>query len=194
LSLTRQILICGVLLVKYYMYFCYLNEKFVTGDTGRMTLAIRLIDDELERICQRIKVSADPDSDGLCDIGEYYIGLGFVAIQQYFTESCMLANIDKKVALDLGPKSEEGIPIIALINACANWWKHEADWWAKGDVSKQAKRTAEYVMSLTEGYDYALSNVLASLCEQSDLKLEHLFSYLDGWALAVYDYLKEAEP
>jgi hypothetical protein len=36
--------------------------------------------------------------------------------------------------------------------------------------------------------------VLASLCEQSDLKLEHLFSYLDGWALAVYDYLKEAEP
>jgi hypothetical protein len=32
------------------MYFCYLNEKFVTGDTGRMTLAIRLIDDELERV------------------------------------------------------------------------------------------------------------------------------------------------
>jgi hypothetical protein len=49
-----------------------------------MSEALALYDGKIKAINEAIYKPRDPISDGLCDRGEYFFGLGFIAIQCYF--------------------------------------------------------------------------------------------------------------
>jgi hypothetical protein len=121
-----------------------------------------LIDSKLAEIDEFIAKSEN-DSESEFERGEYFIGLGFVAIQQYLVETILLTKFDKSRAYTLGPKLPGDIPFVSLVNACANWWKHEPEWFNENELKDDAIRTIKRVQKFTDSNDFALSNVLAYL-------------------------------
>ena len=146
-----------------------------------------IIDAKLYEIDQCISRSADPDSDGLLDQGEYFIGIAFVAIQQHLTDSLIGINLSKKESFSLGVIHPSGVPSISVINAAANWWKHEAEWFKNGNVPRNGEHTFEIIMDISNQYEYALSNVLASFSESKSLTfIEHVIPHIEEWKEALY--------
>lgn len=165
----------------------------LSSDGNVKDLNIRLLCDFLEVIDYKIKEiekciskSVDPESDGFYDQGEYFIGLGFVAIQQHFTDSLIGSSICKRESLFLGELHTSGIHAISVMNAAANWWKHEAEWSKCGEIPKNGVRTFEIIMNISEQYEYALSNVLASFSESESLSFgENVVPHIKKWTEAI---------
>lgn len=148
--------------------FFTVESQFADGELRRLQELFEILDEKLADIDARMEESADPDSDGLCDRGEYFIGLGFVAIQQYLVETIMFTGLTKSEAYKLGPKHPSGVTYVGLINACANWWKHEPEWFDAGEVPKNGMKSFGPVTEVTDSPSYQLSNVLASFCEAGE--------------------------
>lgn len=163
-----------------------LNEdQILDRELSLLNEFLLLVDDKLTEVNRLISLSADPDSDGLCDKGEYFIGIGFVAMQQYMTDTLLFRGISKESARNLGPMHTSGISYASLINSAANWWKHEAEWVNAGRVPSNGTRTFEHVASVAPENGYELSNVLASLCTSGDLSLCSVLPWLLEWRNAV---------
>ncbi|MEH6473436.1 MAG: hypothetical protein V7752_19575 [Halopseudomonas sp.] len=129
-----------------------------------------------------ISKSIDPESDGLLDRGEYFIGVGFVAIQQHLNESLIAIDINKKDAYSLGLTHPIGMSSISVINAAANWWKHEAEWFKNDHVPKNGERTVEIIMGISNQHEYALSNVLSSFSESKLLSFtRNIVPHIETW-------------
>ena len=86
------------------------------------------LDEKVVEVSNLISKSVDPESDGLTDRGEYFIGVGFSVIQQYLTDTLTLTRVSKRRALDIGPRYSEEFTFISVVNAAANWWKHSTEW------------------------------------------------------------------
>ena len=154
---------------------------------GQLCELLKIIDIKLFEINECISKSIDPESDGFFDQGEYFIGIGFVAIQHHLSESLIGMSIDKKDAYSLGTIHSSGISSIWIINAAANWWKHEAEWWEKKKVPKNGERAAEIIMDISNQTEYALSNVLASFSESKDLSfIKSIIPHIEIWTQKVY--------
>ena len=151
-----------------------------------------ILDAKISEINGLIELSPDPDSEGLCDKGEYFIGLGFVAIQQYLVETIIFTGLSKSEAYKLGPGHSFGSTSINLINSCANWWKHEPEWWDTGGISKSGKATFERVSNVTESRSYQLSNVLATFCGDNTLSFKYVIPVLEEWREDVHSISKKA--
>lgn len=147
---------------------------------------LEIIDTKLHMIDTSISQSADPDSDGLFDQGEYFIGIGFVVIQQHLTDSLIGMGLNKTESLSLGEIHPSGVPSISVINAAANWWKHEAEW-VKANEAPKNGRTFKIVMNISNQYDYALSNILASFSESKSLIfVDHVIPHIEKWTQALH--------
>jgi hypothetical protein len=144
-----------------------------------------MLDKKISGIQLLISSSSDPDSDGLCDRGEYFIGIGFVAIQQHLVETLLFTGINKNEAYKLGAIHSTGVTYISLINSAANWWKHEAEWVNKGEIPKNGNNTFDHVYAAAKTTDYALSNVLASICSSESISLSAVVPYLREWQAAI---------
>ncbi|MEN2701354.1 hypothetical protein, partial [Vibrio cholerae] len=116
---------------------------------------------------------------------EYFIGLGFVAIQQYFVETILLTNLNKSKAYTVGPKLSDGVPFASLVNACANWWKHEPEWFNKDELKDDAQRTIKRVLKFSNSNDFALSNVLAFLIDNKSCRFTYLIPKIQEWSECV---------
>lgn len=123
--------------------------------------AAHLVDDRLEILDTKAQASPDPDTFGIYDEIEYITGFGFVACQTYITATIGRRGITRRDAMEFGPKHRTGRPIVSLFNACANHWKHSAEWCLR-DPSSQAKQTLETISTL--GVDangsYPIANAL----------------------------------
>lgn len=169
------------------MVFFVIEKEFADSELERLRELFSMLDAKLAEISASINCSTDPDSDGLCDSGEYFIGLGFVAIQQYLVETILFTGLSKTEAFKLGPIHTSGVTCVSLINACANWWKHEPEWWDAGEVPKMGEKAFSLVSNVTESHSYQMSNVLASFCEESELALGCLIPFLEEWRADVHD-------
>ena len=164
------------------------GDEFGDVDLPNLCELLDMLDEKITGIDSLVSKSRDPESDGLCDRGEYFIGVGFVAIQQYLIETLWLTGITKKEAYKLGPVHSTGITYIGLFNSAANYWKHEPEWWKKqedGGLLQDGKETAYRVYDAAGTTYYPLSNVLASLCAPEGLSLGALVPYLEKWRAAV---------
>lgn len=161
------------------------GEDFIDGELSKLAEFLSLIDSKLIDIEFAIEKSVDPDSGGLFDRAEYFIGLGFVAIQQYLLDTLILTGIDKKVAYCLGPMHKSGISYVNAMNSAANWWKHEAEWFNAGEIPNSGKSTHSNVQLLANSHEYALSNLLAALNATGKLSLSALLPALAVWRSAI---------
>ena len=86
------------------MVFIIAGDNYADGEFTLLSKHLNLLDAELERINTAIKNSRDPDTDGLFDSAEYFIGFGLIAIQKYIASTFPQAGLSKKEALKLPPQ------------------------------------------------------------------------------------------
>ena len=164
--------------------FMVLENEFSDGELPKLRELLEMLDEKIASINTQINESQDPDSDGLCDKGEYFIGIGFVAIQQYLVDTITFTGLNKKDAYALGPVHTSGE------TSCANWWKHEAEWWNHGEVPDNGIRSFEQVTTVTDSPSYQLSNVMASICGNDKISFRCVLPYLEEWRGKVHEKRK----
>lgn len=151
-------------------------------DLEFLSEAARFLDGQLERIHREASGCDDSDVFGHFDRYEYVTGLGFVACQQYVTAILNQQRVARHPALDVGPVHRSGVPMVALINAAANLWKHGSEWKEHPENPR-----AEQAMSILReaGLDldqsYVLTNVLAVLLSPLPHRFVRLLPFLEQW-------------
>ncbi len=161
------------------------GDEYADREMQLMSEVLATIDSKLAEVLRLIAVSADPESEGLTDRGEYFIGVGFSVIQQYLTDTLTLTGVSKKRALDIGPRYSEKLTVVAVVNAAANWWKHSAEWVGQSVKDKVALNTQEIVSEVANAEDYPLSIVLSELQDKDQISLGALLPNLVLWRSAV---------
>lgn len=63
------------------------DEGFADRELALLTDLLELLDAKLAGIQDAIASNADPESAGLTDQGEYFIGVGLCAVQQYLVDT-----------------------------------------------------------------------------------------------------------
>ncbi|WP_426023908.1 hypothetical protein [Brevundimonas sp. PWP3-1b1] len=150
---------------------------------------LRLLDTELAAIHTAIALSADPDTDGLFDAGEYFIGSGFVAIQRYITSVRCSEKVAQDVALKIPPVLSNGMPFAQALHVGANYWKHVEEWFEpafKGSaLNGLAAKTLDTLEKSTPWAEYTCSNLLAQLGDPNQLLLTPLIPKIMHWRNAM---------
>jgi hypothetical protein len=151
--------------------------------------AVRLFDAQLSKLEREADRSKDPDMSGHLDRMEYVTGLGFVACQQYMTGSFARKNINRRAALDLGPKHRCGVTFAALVNAAANHWKHHTEWDEQKGANLRAEQTAVPLETLGVNLrqPYVLANILHELLRPHASRFQQLIPFLTRWRDEVLD-------
>jgi hypothetical protein len=162
-----------------------IDEQFADGELQLLSELLGLLDTKIIEIRKLLGETTDPESDGILDRGEYFIGVGVVAIQQYLADTLTLTGIEKKRALNLGPTYSEHLTFVAILNAAANWWKHSAERYSNTAPRKDAARSLEIVTEVGDSDSYQLSNVLAKLLRSSEVTLCSLIPHLILWRSAL---------
>lgn len=169
------------------------GDQFADVDFGLLARHLALLDTELTRLNKAIAASSDPDSDGLFDSGEYFIGHGFIAMQRYLTATRAGLRMTASEAYCLPPATARGISVVAAINAGANYWKHMEEWFedlgrsADAELKGSALNTLRQLEAITPWREYTCSNLLAILLDGEDLKLSLLLPRIEEWRSNIFD-------
>jgi len=162
-----------------------IDDRFADDQLHLLSELLALLDTKIIEIYKLLATTSDPESDGLLDRGEYFLGIGIVAIQQYLADTLTLTGIEKKQALNLGPAYSEQLTFVAVLNAAANWWKHSAERYPNTAPRRDAVRSSEIVNEVGDSDSYELSNVLANLLRTSEVTLCSLLPNLVLWRSAL---------
>lgn len=164
------------------------EDYLADGEFSLLDRHLSLLDSELIKINAAIKETADPESDGLCDTGEYFIGHGFVAIQRYLTATHAGLEINRSRALSIPPFVNGSMLTFAeALNAGANYWKHCEEWFEILSKSENAKlkdnalKTIAKLEMATPVEEYTCSNLLAILANGREVKLISLLPEIAEW-------------
>ena len=163
--------------------FLLFEDGVLDFDLDLLVDLLQVVDRQIEK--NQDEISHTPDADGLghFDRLEGVIGLGFVACQQYINATYPQLGVNKSEAIDRGPKHSSGRPVIKVINAAANFWKHH-DEWPDPDPNRRyhEERTRAVIDSLTPSFaDYVLGNVLHELVQPQPLRFAHVILLLSQW-------------
>jgi hypothetical protein len=165
-----------------------IGKEFADNDLNFLIEMLEHLDIKVKEINNDILLSADPDSDGLCDKGEYYIGAGLSLIQQYISSTYPQLDVDRDHSLKLGDKITDELSYIKAINAGANYWKHQDEWGLINCVTrdinalnKSARYTINTIELLTPWSSYTCSNLLAKLVGANELLLSSLLPHIEHW-------------
>jgi hypothetical protein len=164
-----------------------IGDEYADIDFELLSRHLQLLDVEIAEINAAIKKSSDPESDGLFDSGEYFIGNGFVAVQRYLTSTRAGLGISQSVAFSVPPMVKGNVPLAEILNAGANYWKHMEEWIEvinrpeEEDLKGNALRTLEKLEKVTPWKDYTCANLLAILVEGREFALSPLLSGLAEW-------------
>ncbi len=156
------------------------EDVFCDSDLAFLRDLFGLLDARFDDLQLRIDGSPDPDSMGLFDEGEYLSGMGFVACQRYLASTYGPHGVSKDIAMRLGPKHAGGEPVVRIINAAANYWKH-VDEWDQQTLGARQKDTIRIIETVTDWEDYTCSNLLAYLTLPTGPRFEGLVPMLEAW-------------
>ncbi|WP_435273789.1 hypothetical protein ACMAZF_10395 [Psychrobium sp. nBUS_13] len=149
---------------------------------SRLDELFEILDMKLAEIESAIDKSFDPDSDGLFDKAEYFVGIGLVAAQQHLAEVTTFIGIDKQKSYKLGQRHVSGISYASAIDSAANFWKHEAEWWKDMDpVTNSNTKVKYHVETIAGTHDYPLSNFLYAISGNKEIRLECLLPIIEEW-------------
>lgn len=158
---------------------------------------LSMLDVKLVELAMQIEVAGHPEIDGLADKGEYYVGLGFVAMQRCLTSIQSRSGMSKSDSLKFGETFGDGGFVVEVINAAANYWKHEDEWGLLNVIRRDTsalrndqRKTAEKLEEITPWDSYTCSNVVAVLNPDGDLRMMPLLEYLEVWHLALMNKVR----
>ncbi|WP_297800605.1 hypothetical protein [uncultured Brevundimonas sp.] len=164
----------------------------VIGELSSLATHLKFLDSALLPINAAIKLSADPESAGLLERGEYLIGIGFVAAQRYIQTVYLAEGLERDVALKLGENVTDCGTHVHAIWQGANYWKHEDEWYHDVSRGRDLKRNAEATRDKLELYtdcdDYTCANLLSVILKGEELSLYALVPVLEAWTTAVSAY------
>ncbi|MCF6325402.1 MAG: hypothetical protein L3J89_13965 [Gammaproteobacteria bacterium] len=177
------------------MYINFEKENkytFADAELSYLEELLNSIDKIISEITSKIKCSVDPESDGILDKGEYFIGVGFCAMQRYLVDVLQDKKIDKGLALQLGPKNKDGVAISIVVHAAGNYWKHSPEWhiWMD-ELDDRSQKTVDRLVSHDGHAWYVLSDVLHELCNEKELSLCSCIPHLEKWRFAVHQKLQK---
>jgi len=150
-------------------------------DLSFLREASDLIDSKLRSLKIEAMRDEDPDTNGIFDKAEYITGFGLVACQTYITSRIARSQCRRKRALDIGPRHACGVSIVCLVDALANFWKHNSEW--NEAPSSQAQATIETISKLGLDHQaaYFAANALAVLVRPSKPSVGRLLPFLKQW-------------
>ena len=131
------------------------QDGFGDGDLGNLEDLLALIDGKLSSIKDRVRRSSDPDSEGLFDTSEYFIGIALTAIQQYIASTYAQFKISKSEALQLPPTINGNLTFVAALNAGSNFWKHRDEWGIQANVSRDIDKLGSQARQTIKTRTYA---------------------------------------
>ncbi len=169
------------------MYFKF-DDGILDCDLSFLQDLFALLDARLDQVREKIDASSDPDSMGYFDEAEYISGMGFIACQRYLTSTYGPLNIAKNSALSVGPVHAGGEFYARIINASANYWKHEDEWGLQATVDRdrsalgpQQLETIRIIETVTPWDAYTCANVLWVLTDPNESRLTNLVPIIEAW-------------
>ncbi len=175
------------------------DDGFCDFDLDLLRVILTLLDSPLDDLQRRIKLCHDPVSSGLCDQAEYLVGTGFIVCQRYLSSTYGCNGVAKEHALSIGPYHKGGKTLASLLNAAANYWKHESEWpiatfeEAAGEktmvavsmhdtnaLTDHARKTILAIETATSWSNYTCANLLFELTGP-DFRLTSLIPILEDW-------------
>ncbi len=125
------------------------------------------------------------------DDSEFEVGVGFVVCQKFLTSVYGLYRLDKKIALNVGPRHSERYTKAQLVNHAANYWKHR-DEWDQGENDRRQSVIEEALKSV--GVDQSFDPLMGVLTEISSKKprFESLVDELEAWAYEVEELCNQS--
>ena len=154
----------------------------LTVETNLARELIGLIDEKLSELSRKSTETEIADLLGYFDSMEHLTGLGFVTCQTYMTAVYGITKVDKKTALSFGPFHSYGASIAEVVNAAANYWKHNNEW----SLDKTPKRREAIEATFKDigfpiGTEYPLSGILTELAEPDDASFMPVMNKLRTW-------------
>ncbi|MFT9115301.1 MAG: hypothetical protein ABF443_14570 [Acetobacter malorum] len=156
---------------------------------------LQLLDLELAPLNAKISITRDPESAGLCDQAEYFIGQGFVAIQRYLITTKSVLGVNTADAFNTPPQLTSTVSFVTAINVGANYWKHVEEWieiinkTSHHNLTGQARKTLLQIEEITPWAEYTCSNLLAILLKGQSLNLSLLLPKIEEWRNNLFAHL-----
>ena len=164
-----------------------MRTLWIEAELGNLAKLVSAIDSHLSDICARSVEVEDPESFGYFDSAEHATGLGLVACQTYIATVYGTLGIEKRRALNFGPKHLGGLTKVQIVNHAANYWKHNNEWALDRTAARQvAIEQAFESVGFPVGADYPLSGVLTELANPHPVSLAAVVSILEAWKAELY--------
>ena len=164
-----------------------MKHHWIEAELNNLAKLISVIDRHLSDICMKSVEAEDPDSFGLFDSAEHATGLGLATCQTYMATAYGNFGIEKRRALELGPKHRGGLTKVQIISHAANYWKHNNEWALdRSAARREAIERAFETVGFPVGTDYPLSGVLAELVSPRSASLQEVISILEIWKTELY--------
>jgi hypothetical protein len=144
--------------------------------------AARLVDSRLREI-ETIAKRGDIDlAESMYDTGEYLLGFGLVACQQFVSFCISQASVEKKAALSIGPQHACGASMVSLVNALANRWKHEAGWGKRPSPQEMQTIATLTRLGLRADDPYFTASALVMLLRPHAPRIQKVIPFLKQWS------------
>lgn len=162
------------------------GDLFSSIETDLTCELIDLIDKRLIELAGKSVEANTPDELGYLDSMEYLTGLGFVTCQYYMCAVYGSIGVNKKVALQMGPFHVNGESIACIVNAAANYWKHNNEWpLDRNSKQRELIEAAFDGIGYPVGTDYALSGLLTEISHPESASFTAVVRKLELWKVEV---------
>lgn len=162
-----------------------LTDYIIDYRKGLTSQLISIIDERIDELWPRIK-NSHIDDERIFESIEHIVGLGFVVLQQYMT--FVYGNLEKKKkeVLPKGPKHKSGNTFAKIVDASANYWKHNSEWSLDKNRSHKEKIEAIFeTISINSPISvndyYPLVNILFELSHTEKEQFNAVFKKILEW-------------
>ncbi len=165
-----------------------LTDYIIDYRKGLTSQLINIIDERIDELWALIENSIENSHiDDIYENIEHIVGLGFVVLQQYMTFVYGNLQKKKKEVLPKGPKHKSGNTFARIIDASANYWKHNSEWPLDKPCNRKKKIEAIFKMISINGHsvsvndEYPLINILLELSHTENRRFNAVFKKILEW-------------
>lgn len=160
---------------------------------GLTSQLINIIDERIDKLYDLIENSHIDDEriesiESIFESIEHIVGLGFVVLQQYITVVRGDFKKDKKNALSKEPKHESGNTFAKIVDASADYWKHNGEWRLDTDRNRKGKEDIEAIFEtisinspVSVNDYYPLVKILSELSHTKNRRFNAVFKKILEW-------------